>query len=220
MKKFLLNSLASISLISMLSAGNVANAQEVTVTETGHATGIFYAFYFGERDIERIPVAYQKYSDGSVTLTGFANGKDLKLIMDVYDEEYNCYNIAIDDCEGVGKNDSFTYEGYEYWPFPIYRFDQPVVISEDKIDFLFTDGSSYYDLYDDTIVLDYTSAIDEEEYMFLIDFTIPFEVEDDPTALTTIHRENKSESYDLFGHRIAKGQQGFVIRNGQKTFRK
>lgn len=217
MKQLLLTSLACLSMMAGVSAN--ANAQEVTVTETGHATGIFYAFYTGERDIEPIPVAYQKYSDGSVTLTGFANGKDLKLIMDVYDEEYNCYNIAIDDCEGVGQNDTFTYEGYEYWPFPVYRFDQPVVISEDKIDFLFMDGSSYYDLHDDTIVLDYTSAVDEDEYMFLIDFTMPFEVEEEPTSLAAVRNETSGQSYDLFGHRVNKAQQGFVIRNGKKMLR-
>lgn len=211
--------LSSLAMMAMLSFPGSASAQqaasEPTVVETGVATGIFYAFYIGERDIDHVPVAYQKYSDGSYNLTGFVNGKaDLKVSLGEADE-YNTYTAVIEDCEGVGAHEQFTYEGYEYWPFEIYRFVEPLTIGEDQIDFLFMDGSTYYDPASDTMVLDYVSAIDAEEYMFLIDFSEPFEGEM-PNSITTVTKENRNQRYDLLGRRTEKQQKGFCIINGKK----
>lgn len=204
----------------MLSVSSTALAHEAAaepeLVESGYATGIFYAFYFGERDIDYIPVAYQKYSDGSYVFPRFVNdAADLNVSLGELDE-YNCNSLLIDDCEGVGAHEVFTYEGYEYCPFDVYRFVEPVAIGPDLIDFIFLDGTSYYDPARNNIVLDYVSAIDEEEYMFIVDFALPFDVEDDSTGLTAVGAERSQQIYDVFGRRTNKLQTGFNIVNGAK----
>lgn len=219
MKPLFPSSLPVLSAMALMVIPGVdAAAQNVQPVETGVATGIFYAFYVGERDIDPIPVAYSKYEDGTIVLNHFVNGQsDLKLELGEPDE-YNTYPASVADVEGVGYNDQFTYEGYEYWPFSIYRFESPVVIGPDQISFLFMDGTTYYDSASDTVVLDYTSAVDDEEYLFLVDFTMP--MEDVPTAVTTVRTRTTSAAFDLAGRRIAQPQKGLVVVDGKKVFRK
>lgn len=196
-----------------------AEPAERTETESGVATGIFYAFYTGERDIDYIPVPFTKYDDGSVCLSGFANGKDLFFKMGEEDE-YGCLSPIIDDMEDVGANEEFSYEGFEEYVFDIYRFVEPVTIGPDKIAYLFLDGTTYYDPTNDTLVLDYVSDIDDEEYMFLIDFSLTYKPEvPDGVALLPAASAAAGAIYDLQGRRTNGNARGVTISRGKVRIR-
>lgn len=209
MRKILL-----LLIIIFCAVSNSVKAQENEVVASGTATGIFYAFYFGERDIPRIPVQYEKYSDGSITLKELVDGKDLPLHMGEPDG-FNIYNIIIPDVEGLGYNGVYTYEGYENYPFLSYYFDEPATLGPDVMSFIFVDGTSYYDPQQDTVTLDYLSEIDDEEYMFIVDFTLPME---DASGISNIVSSSSDDSlYDLQGRRLNEvPSKGIYIQNGKK----
>lgn len=194
--------------------------EERVETESGVATGIFYAFYEGTRDIDNIPVAYTKYDDGAILLPGFANGKDLLVEMGDEDE-YGCYYAIIDDQEGVGANADFTYEDYEDYIFNIYRFVEPVSIGPDRIEFVFLDGTTYYNPESDCLVLDYISAVDDDEYMFLIDFSMPYKQEIPDGLNSVLSEESTASIYDLQGRCISSrgAAHGIYVQNGRKVLK-
>ena len=194
--------------------------EERVEIESGVATGIFYAFYEGTRDIDNIPVAYTKYDDGAILLPGFANGKDLLVEMGDEDE-YGCYYAIIDDQEGVGANADFTYEDYEDYIFNIYRFVEPVTIGPDNIEFVFLDGTTYYDPESDSLVLDYISAVDDDEYMFLIDFSMPYKQEIPDGLNSVLSEESTASIYDLQGRGISSrgAAHGIYVQNGRKVLK-
>ena len=191
---------------------------EATLTEQGTATGIFQTFYFGERDMEHIPVAYEKYDNGDIVLKGFAHGTDLKVTLAGMDE-YGRYSIAIPNIRGIGSNGTYTYEGYEYYPFPVFKFITPIELGEDKVECIFLDGSSYYDPAKDYLCLDYISALEEEEeYMFYVEFTMPFEGETEGIEEHSIDAEKASKGiYNINGMRLEAPQKGINIIKGKKV---
>lgn len=189
------------------------NEPEPTITESGIATGSFHTFYFGERELEHIGVPYEKYSDGRVVLKEFAQGNDFTVILGPADE-YGRLMLDFEDLSGVGIHDVYTYPGYETWPFPVFRFVTPLSVGADEMDFIFVDGSSNYNPSYDRAVFDYHSAIDGEEYMFNIDFAVPFT--DETGVKNNLVEDNNTVIYDLQGRRQEKLQHGINIVNGKK----
>lgn len=191
--------------------------EERVEIESGVATGIFYAFYVGERDTDYIPVAYTKYDDGAILLSGFANGKDLLFEMGEEDE-YGYFWAVIDDEEGVGANEVLTFEGFDDYAFDIYRFVEPITIGPDKVEYIYVDGTSYYAPDSDVLVLDYVSLIDDEEYMLFIDFTMPY-TQENPDGLNTVLSESPATIYDLQGRRCKSSARGIYVKNGRKVLK-
>lgn len=190
-----------------------------TLVESGVATGIYYTFEGVPMDLNEVPVAYEKYSDGSIVLKNFwETGNDLKFHFDEpYEYEGYTYSdvSSIDDVEGFGS--SYPYQGYNY-----YLFDNDVVYNGDTCYDFLLDGYTYYVEEGNELFILYDSELENYFAYFIVEFDYPYASngKNDVEGINTVLAAGNNKVYDLAGRRVAAPAKGKItIQNGVKVIR-
>lgn len=211
----------STLLLATLASGNTASAQSDEIAASGIATGyiqsIFteWGYYY-----HRFAVPYDKYADGAFKLKGFANGKDLMVRMTDETDRYDDVLITIDDCEGVGRNIQYApFPEYPHAIYDVYYFDEPLVFGWEEMEFIYLDETSHYNPYQNALVLDYQSPIDQDEYLFIAYFDEEWDGER-PTDIEAVSAEAPHASYDLMGRKQGAEGRGLHISNGKISLKR
>lgn len=188
----------------------VSEPEEVTLEESGVATGAYYYYESGEAnlDLPKVPVTYEKYSDGSIILKNFWNsGSDITFKMGHYYEDYDCYGVTIEAGEELGSLDVDQYG--QNWL--IFNEDLEYV-GESAYGIVF-EGCYNYVGYNSLDITYYSYTQNYYAY-FTVFFDVPFEGED-PTGINTVIATDSNKVYDLSGRRMVKTQKGLNIVNGK-----
>lgn len=189
----------------------VTEPEEVTLEEEGVATGFYSDYYGDDLGFDEVPVAYEKYSDGSIVLKNFwKTGKDLTFRCgEPYD--YEGYKFAdvesIDDVEGFGG--IVEQSGYTY-----YNFENDLEYNGETCSYFMLSTYTYYMPDYNQLTICYLSGTYDDFEYFTVAFDYPFEGED-PTGINTVIAADNNKIYDLAGRRVVKAQKGLNIVNGK-----
>lgn len=183
----------------------VAAPTEVTLVEEGVATGVFYDYNDARIDCDAVPVAYEKWSDGSFVLKNFwATGYDLTAKTTKYWDDYNCYSIEFEASEELGTAQQDQYG--QNW----LVFNSSVEYNTESAYGLIAEGCYYY-IDDEMLDICYYSNGQQYYAYFTIYLGIPYQND----GIHTVLAEESDSIYDLAGRRIAKTQKGLNIINGK-----